>query len=313
MMLARPHFQRFANDVRLLPALPAAVVFPCDRESLQLAQSGAFAGYLDPLLVGPIQRIRSTADSAGLDISRLRIADTPDDPRAASWHAVALARTGEVGALVKGALGNDELLTPVAAAENGLRTGRRLSHAYVLDLPGRPWPLLVVDAQLNVNPNLAAKKEILENTLELALALGIHPARVAVVAATDVVSPAFPSTADAAALKSMAAQGLFGEAHIDGPLTIDNALSGDAARADGGVSAVAGRANVIVAPNMEAAALVLRTLTAITGGLAAGLVLGASVPIVLPARGDPLEVRMASCVLASLHACSRATRLRRAA
>jgi phosphate acetyltransferase len=305
-MLARPHFQRYASDARLLPVLRVAVVFPCDHESLQLAQSGAFAGYFEPLLVGPLHRIRAAADAAGLDLSRLRIADTPDDPRAASAHAVALARGGELDALVKGALGIDDLLTPVAASDTGLRTERRLSHAFVADLPGRPAPLLFADTQLNVTPNLAAKKDILENTLELAAALGIRGIRVAAIAATDVVSPVFPSTADAAALKSMAAQGLFGDARVDGPVTMDSALAGDAATGGDG-------ADVIIAPNMEAATLVLRTLVGATGGFAAGLVLGARVPIVAPLRGDSLEVRMASCVLASLFASARSTRLRRAA
>jgi phosphate acetyltransferase len=304
-MPSRPHFQRFASEARLLPPLPAAVVFPCDRESLQFALSGAFAGYLAPVLVGPLARIRATADAAGLDIARLPAVDTTDDPRAAAQRAVELARSGEVAAIVKGALGNDELLSPVVAPDTGLRGDRRLSHGFVLDLPGRPEHLLIADALLNVNPNLAAKKDIALNTIEFAVALGVRHPRVALVAAVDGVSPTFPSTADAAALKSMAAQGLLGDAIVDGPLTADCALSADAARAAGVRSDVAGRPDVIIAPCMETAAILLRTLTAATGGFAAGLVLGARVPILTPQRSDSIEVRVASCVLAALHAAAR--------
>ncbi|MBK6336496.1 MAG: bifunctional enoyl-CoA hydratase/phosphate acetyltransferase [Betaproteobacteria bacterium] len=301
-MVNRPHFQRYAADVRLLPPIAAAVVYPCDRESLQLALSGGFAGYLAPVLIGPRARIRDAADTAGLDISRLLVIDTPDDPRAACLRAAELAEAGDVKALVKGALGIDELLAPIAAPENGLRRERRLSHVHVLDLPARGEPLLLTDALLNFNPNLAAKKDILLNALEFATALGITRPRVALVAAMDVVSPVFSSTADAAALRSMAAQGLFGDSLVDGPLTADSALSPDAARANGARPEVAGQSDIVLAPNMEAATLMLRTLTAATGGLAAGLVLGARVPIVAPARADGMDVRMASCVLASLAA-----------
>ena len=280
--------------------LPAAIAYPCDRDSLQLALSGAFAGYLAPLLVGPESRIRDAAAKAGLDISRLTIVDTADEPRATGLRAVELAREGKVAALIKGSMSDGDLLAPVAAPESGLRTDRRLSHAYFLDVPGRPQGMLLADALLNIAPNLAAKKDIVANTIDLAVALGVVAPNVALVAAMDYVTPAFPSTGDAAALKAMAKQGAFRGAVIDGPLTPDSALSADAARANGVKSEVAGHPDVIIAPTMEAAAMVLRTLTALTGGLAAGLVLGAKIPIVVPARTDSMEVRMASCVLASL-------------
>jgi phosphate acetyltransferase len=305
-MANRPHFQRYAADARLLPAMAAAVVYPCDPESLQCALSGAFVGLIAPVLVGPTARIRGVADAAGLDLSRLRHVDTEDEPRAACLRAAELADAGEVTALVKGTLGIDDLLIPLAAPERGFRRrDRRLSHVHVLDLPGRAAPLLLTDALLNVNPNLAAKKDILLNALEFATALGATRPRVALLAAIDVVSPAFPSTADAAALRSMAAQGLLGEAWVDGPLTADGALSPDAVRATGARPDAAGQPDILLAPNMEAASLVLRTLTSITGGLAAGLVLGARVPIVAPARSDTMETKLASCVLASLLASAR--------
>ncbi len=296
----RPQFQRLVEKIRMRPPLPAAVVHPCDSDSLQLALSGAFAGYLAPLLIGPEGRIRDTAARAGLDISRLSIIDTVDDPRAAGLRAAEVAREGTVSALIKGSMSDGELLTPVAAPESGLRSERRLSHAYFLDLPGRPNGMLVADAQLNVVPNLAAKKDIVANTIDLARAIGIATPNVALLAAMDYVTPAFVSTADAAALKTMAEQGMFGSAVVDGPLTADSALSAEAARTNGVKSDVAGRPDVMIAPTMEAASMVVRTLTGVTGGLAAGIVLGATIPIVILSRTDSMEVRMASCVLASL-------------
>jgi len=299
-MALRLHFQKLVEKTRMHSPLPAAVVYPCDRESLQLALSGAFAGYLAPTLVGPETRIRDLAAKFGLDISRLPIVGTADEPRAAGVRAAELAREGVVSALIKGSLGNEDLLGPVAAQDSGLRTDRRLSHAFFLDLPGTSRGMLLADAQLNVSPNLAAKKDIVLNTIQLAISLGIAAPHVALLAAMDGPAPAFPSTIDAVALKSMAAQGKFGGAIVDGPLAPDSALSGDAARMNGVTSEVAGRVDVLIAPSMESALMVLRTILAFSSGLAAGIVLGARIPIVIPARNDSMEVRMASCVLASL-------------
>jgi phosphate acetyltransferase len=299
-MAARPHFQRLVERTRLRAALPAAVVYPCDREALQMALSGAFAGYLQPTLVGPEARIRDFAGNAGLDISRLPIVDTPDEARAAGERAAELARDGKVAALVKGSLPKEDLLTPVVAQDSGLRTERRLSHAYFLDIPGQPRGYIVADAQMNVAPNLAAKRDIVQNSIQLAQALGIAAPNVALLAGMDGPAPAFPSTTDAVALRAMAAQGKFPGATVEGPLTPDAALSAEAARQRGVTSDIAGRVDVLIAPAMESALMVVRTMLALGGGLAAGLVLGARVPIVMPARHDTMEVRMASCVLASL-------------
>lgn len=303
-MPPRAHFQKLVDRVRLLPPLPAAVVYPCDRESLQVALAGAFAGYLAPTLVGPEARIRDAADRSGLDIARLPIVGTDDDPRSAGVRAAELARDGAVAALVRGSLGNEDLLGPVAAPESGLRTERRLSHAYFLDLPGQPRGLLLADAYMNVAPNLAAKRDIVQNTIHLATALGIASPAVALLAAMDGPAPAFRSTTDAVALKAMAMHGLFHGAVVDGPLAPDSALSADAARGRGVKSDIAGRADVLIGPSMESALMVLRTLLAVAGGLAAGIVVGARVPVVVPTRHDSLEVRMASCVLASLLAAA---------
>ena len=294
-MAQRPHVQKLVERARPAGPLRAAVVYACDRDSLQLALSGAFAGYLEPTLVGPERRIRELADRSGLDISRLPIVDAADEARAAAQRAVELAREGHVAALIKGSLRNEDLLAPIAAPESGLRGDTRLSHACVLDLPGLPRPLVVADAQLNVAPNLAAKRDILLNTLQLTNAIGIAAPRVALLAAMDGPSQAFPSTTDAVALKSMATQGLFGTAIVEGPLTPDQALT----RGDNG-SEVSGRADVMIAPGMETAIILIRTLTGLTQGLAAGIVLGARIPVILPARTDALDARMASCVLASL-------------
>jgi phosphotransacetylase len=303
-MITRTHFLRLIEHARQLPPLAAAFVYPCDPESLQLALSSAFAGHLAPLLVGPEARIRDIAGRAGIDLSSLPIANTEDHPRVAAARAVELARAGTVGALVKGTLGNEYLLTPVLAPESGLRGERRLSHAYFVDLPSQPQGMLLADAQLNIVPNLAAKKDIVQNTLELARAIGVATPNVAVLAAMETVSPAFASTADAVALKTMAAQGMFPGANVDGPLAADTALSPQAARANGHPSEIAGHADVLIAPTMESGLMVLRTLTGLTGGLAAGLVLGAAIPIVAPSRTDTLEVRIASCVLAVLLAAA---------
>jgi phosphate acetyltransferase len=303
-MATRPHFQKLVERARLHDPLVAAVVYPCDRESLQVALSGAFAGYLSPTLVGPEVRIRDTADKAGLDIARLPIVDTADDPQAAGRRAAEMARAGEVAALIRGSLSNEDLLAPVAAPESGLRTDRRLSHAYFLDLPGQPRGLLLADAHMNVTPNLAAKRDIVHNTIQLAMALGVAIPHVALLAAMDGPAPAFRSTTDAVALKAMAMQGHFGGAIVDGPLTPDSALSAEAARAKGVSSDVAGRVDVLIGPSMESALMVLRTLLAFGGGLCAGIVLGARIPVVAPTRSDSIEVRMASCVLASLFAAA---------
>ena len=303
-MALRPHFQKLVEKTRNHPPLAAAVVYPCDRESLQLALSGAFAAYLAPVLVGPETRIRDLAGKYGLDISRLTIVDTADEPRAAGSRAVELARDGAVSALIKGSMNNEDLLAPVAAQDSGLRSDRRLSHAFFLDLPGLSRGVLLADAQLNVSPNLAAKRDIVLNTLQLANSLGLAAPKVALLAAMDGPAPAFPSTTEAVALKSMAAQGMFQGAVVAGPMTPDSALSAEAARANGATSEVAGRADVLIAPSMESALMILRTLMAFNAGLAAGIVLGARIPIVIPARNDSMEVRMASCVLASLAASS---------
>jgi len=280
--------------------LPAAIVYPCDRDSIQMALSGQFAGYLSPVLVGPEARIADAAAHAGLDLARVTVVDTPDEPFIAAQRAVALAREGTVRALIKGSLYPDDLMRAVAAPEGGLRGEHRLTHAFFVDAPGFARPFVLSDAVLNIVPNLAAKREIVQNAIDFAQALGIATPQVAILAAVEGVTPALPATGDAAALVKMAAQGLLTGGTIDGPLTTDSAMSAAAARANGVESKVAGQADVLIVPSLEAGALMLRTLTGMFGALAAGVVLGAKVPIVLAGRSDTMEVRMAGCVLASL-------------
>ena len=305
-MVIRPHFQRLVERVRNLPALPTAIVYPCDRDSLQVALSGQFAGYLAPVLVGPEARIADAASHAGLDLSRIDLIDTPDDPAESARRAVALVREGRVRALVKGSLYPDDLMRAVAAADTGLRGERRLTHAFFLDVPSFPRAFLLSDAVLNINPNLAAKRDIVQNAIELSRALGTAKPQVAVLAAVEGVTAALPATGDAAALAKMSAQGVISGGIVSGPLTADSALSPGAAQANGVDDPVAGHADVLIVPGLDAGSLMLRTLIAMSGALAAGIVLGAKVPIVLGGRNDTMEVRMASCVLASLVAAPQA-------
>lgn len=299
-MVTRPQFQRLIERVRNLPALRAAVVYPCDRDALQIALSGQFAGYLAPVLVGPEKRIADAAAQAGLDISRIDLIDTPDEPFAAAQRAAGLAHDGDVQALIKGSLYPDDLMRAVATPEAGLRSERRLTHAFFVDVPEFPRAFVLSDAVLNIVPTLAAKRDIVQNAIDFAQALGIATPQVAIVSAVEGVTPALPATGDAAALSKMAAQGLITGAIVDGPLTADAALSATAARAYGVESKVAGNADVLIVPGLESGAILLRALTGMFGALAAGVVLGAKVPVVLSSRGESMEVRMASCVLASL-------------
>ena len=299
-MVVRPHFQRLVDRVRNLPPLPAAVVYPCDRDSLQFALSGRFAGYMAPVLVGPEKRISDAAAQAGLDRSSLELIDTPDEPFAAAQRAVALANSGEVRALIKGTLYPDDLMRAVAAPEAGLRGERRLTHAFLVDVPGYARGFIVSDAVLNIAPNLAAKRDIVQNAIEFAHSLGIAVPRVAVLSAVEGVTPALPASGEAAALARMAIQGVITGGIVEGPMTADSAMSATAARSNGIASPVAGNADVLIVPGLESGALLLRAIVGMFGGLAAGVALGAKVPVMLPSRSDPMEVRMASCVLASL-------------
>jgi phosphate acetyltransferase len=279
-----------------------AVVWPCSTDALDAALTAEDDGLIDAVLIGPRARIAETARAAGLDATRLRIEESDDEPRAAAALAVDLAKSGTVGALMKGSLHTDEFLGAVLTREAGLRTARRVSHAFVLDVPGLGRPLLVSDCVVNIAPDLAAKRDIVQNAIDLAQALGIGVPRVALLSAVEDVNPAIAATVDAAALCKMADRGQIRGGIVDGPLGMDNAVSAEAARIKGIDSPVAGAPDVLVVPTLDAGNILYKALVHLGGADCAGIVLGTRVPIVLTSRADSRDSRVASCALAALHA-----------
>ena len=278
-----------------------AIVHPVDDASLRAALDAAAAGLIVPVLVGPAARIQAVAAVAGLDIAAFRLIDAPDAPAAAAW-AVALVRAGEVAMLMKGDLHTDDLMHAVVAPQTGLRTARHISHAYLMDIPDYPRPLLLTDVAINIAPTLAEKVSIVQNAIDFAHVMGIAQPRVAILAAVETLSARLPSTLDAAALCKMADRGQIVGGLLDGPLGLDNAVSEAAAALKGIVSPVAGRADILVVPDLEAGNMLAKQLTFLSGAEAAGVVLGARVPIVLTSRADSASTRLASCALGVLMA-----------
>lgn len=276
---------------------PTAIVHPCDPESLKGAIEAAQLGLIVPILVGPEGKIRGAA--AGLDISAFRLVATPHS-HAAAAEAVALARRGEVEALMKGSLHTDELMHEVMQDDTGLRTGRRISHVYLFDAACYPKPLLVTDAAVNILPRLADKSDICQNAIDLAHVLGIAMPKVAILSAVETVTEKLPSTIDAAALCKMAERGQITGALLDGPLAFDNAISPQAARIKGLTSAVAGDADILLVPDLESGNMLAKQLTFFEQAEGAGIVLGARLPIMLTSRADPLSTRIASAAIALL-------------
>ncbi|CAG4905987.1 unnamed protein product [Acidocella sp. C78] len=290
-------FNALLGEARARGPLVTAVVHPCDDVSLRGALDAARAGLIVPILVGPEAKIRAAAEKAGLDLGDLRIEPVPHS-HAAAARGVELVRDGTAKLLMKGALHTDELMHEVMLAENGLRTGRRLSHVYVMDVPSYPRPLLVTDAAINIAPDLATKRDIAQNAIDLARAIGIETPRLAVLSAVETVNPAMPSTLDAAALCKMGQRGQITGGIIDGPLAFDNAVSARAAAEKGIESPVAGRADILLVPDIEAGNMVAKQLTFLAGADAAGVVVGARIPIVLTSRADDARTRLASCAVA---------------
>ncbi len=281
--------------------VPTAIVFPVDRASLAAALAAAAAGFILPILVGPLERMRVVAKAAGADITALRLVDAADGPAAAA-AAVALARKGEVQMLMKGDLHTEDLMHAVVASATGLRTTRQISHAYLMDIPDYPRPLLLTDVAINIRPSLAEKAGIVQNAIDFAHVMGIAEPRVAILAAVETVSTRLPSTLDAAALCKMAERGQIKGGLLDGPLAFDNAVNPGAAAEKGIAGQVAGRADILVVPDLEAGNMLAKQLTFLSGAEAAGVVLGASVPIILSSRADGAETRLASCALGVLMA-----------
>jgi phosphate acetyltransferase len=281
--------------------VPCAVAHPCDEAALSGALKAAEQGLILPILVGPMARIRSAAEKAGLGLGTLEIVDTPHS-HASAARAVELVRDGRAELLMKGSLHTDELMSAVVAREGGLRTERRISHVFIMDVPTYPEPLFITDAAINILPDLATKADIIRNAVDLHRGLGLGPPRVALLSAVETVNPKIPSTLDAAALCKMADRGQIAGGILDGPLALDNAISPAAARIKGIVSEVAGRAQVLVVPDLEAGNMLAKNLSFLSGADAAGIVLGARVPIILTSRADNERTRLASCAVAALYA-----------
>ena len=297
-------FARLLRRCEPLEAVRCAVVHPCDRESLLGALEAARRGLIVPVLVGPEARIRSVAAANGADLGGLRIVPT-EHSHAAAAEAVAMARRGDVECLMKGSLHTEELMSAVVAGPTGLRTERRVSHVFVMDVPAYDRVLLVTDAAINIEPSLPDKADILRNAIDLAHVLGIEQPRAAIVCAVATVSPGMRSTVDAAALCKMADRGQITGAVVDGPLAFDNAISEIAARSKSIRSPVAGRADILLVPDIEAGNMLAKQLQYFAGADSAGIVLGARVPVILTSRADNVRMRIASSAVAKLIAHSR--------
>jgi len=301
-------YRRLIDYCSALPPTPTAVAWPCDQSSLQGVVDAAKNNLIAPILVGPRERIEALAAQHGIDIAGLSIEDAPYS-QAAAARAVALVREGKAEALMKGSLHTDELMGAVVKRDTGLRTARRVSHCFVMDVPGHADTLIITDAAVNIAPTLAEKRDITQNAIDLAHTLQVGPekkeVRVAILSAMETVNPAVPSTVDAAALCKMADRQQITGAILDGPLALDNAISLEAAQIKKIDSPVAGRANVLVVPDLEAGNMLAKSLSFLAGADAAGIVLGARVPIILTSRADSMTTRLASCAVAALVAKAR--------
>lgn len=297
-------YQRLIEYCKNLPALPTAVVHPCDRSSLEGAVEAARMGLIAPLLVGPRARIESLAAEHGIDISTYPIIDAPFS-HAAAAAAVQLVREGKAEALMKGSLHTDELMAEVVKRDTGLRTARRISHCFIMDVPQYDEALIITDAAVNITPSLEEKVDILQNAIDLGHALQFPEVRAAILSATETVNPKVPSTVEAAALCKMVDRKQITGALVDGPLALDNAINLEAARIKQIDSQVAGRANLLMVPDLEAGNMLAKSLSFLAGADAAGIVLGARVPIILTSRADSVTTRLASCAVAALVAKAR--------
>lgn len=293
------HFEALLERARPLPAIPTAVVCPDDPNSLGGALKAARHGIITPILIGRADAIRATAHDIGADIDGFEMIDMAGD-RAASATACALVHEGRARAVMKGHLHTDDLLHPMLDKATGLRIGRRFTHVFVMDVPGQPWPILVTDAAINIAPDLATKVDICQNAIDLALSIGLEP-RAGVLSAVETVNPAIQSSMDAALLSKMADRGQIRGGLVEGPLAMDNAVDLGAARTKGLKSAVAGRANILVVPGIDAGNMVAKQLSFISHAEGAGLMLGARVPVILNSRSDSAMSRLASCAVAALH------------
>jgi phosphate acetyltransferase len=303
-----PHakYERLIARAKDVPAVATVVAHPCDETSLRGAVEAAEAGIINPILVGPAQKIAAVARDHKLDIARYKVVDAPHS-HAAAAKAVELIRESAGELLMKGSLHTDELMREVTSGTTGLRTARRISHVFVMDVPTYSETLFITDAAINIFPDLDVKRDIVQNAIDLYTQVGLGTPRVAILSAVETVTSKIPSTIDAAALCKMADRGQITGGIVDGPLAFDNAIDPEAARIKGIKSDVAGRAQILVVPDLEAGNMLAKNLTFLAKADAAGIVLGARVPIILTSRADSVRSRLASCAIAVLFAHARRT------
>ncbi|HEU4925726.1 MAG TPA: bifunctional enoyl-CoA hydratase/phosphate acetyltransferase [Vicinamibacterales bacterium] len=297
-------YEQLLARCQTLTPVPTAVAHPCEETALEGALDAGAKGLITPILVGPDAKIREVAAKGGHDLAGVRIVDAQHSHEAAA-KAVALVRQGEAELLMKGSLHTDELLGAVVARDTGLRTGRRISHVFIMDVPTYHKVLVVTDAAINIAPTLEDKADICQNAIDLAITLGVERPKVAILAAVETVNSKMQPTLDAAALCKMAERGQIKGAMLDGPLAFDNAISREAARVKGIKSEVAGDPDILLAPDLEAGNILAKLLSFLANADSAGLVLGARVPIILTSRADSVRARIASCGVAMLAAHAR--------
>jgi phosphate acetyltransferase len=299
-------YEKLISLAKKVSPAKTVVVHPCDESSLRGACEAAELGIITPVLVGPAEKIIAVAKQYGIDLSRYQLVDAPHSEAAAA-KADQLIHEGQGELLMKGSLHTDELMRAVTSGTTGLRTARRISHVFIMDVPTYADTLFITDAAINIFPDLEAKRDIVQNAIDLFTQIGLGIPRVGILSAVETVTPKIPSTIDAAALCKMAERGQITGGVLDGPLAFDNAISPQAAEIKGIKSAVAGHAQILVVPDLEAGNMLAKNLTFLSNADAAGIVLGARVPIVLTSRADSVRSRMASCGVAVLHAHARRT------
>ena len=304
MLTGRENYQRLLAAAKAGTRATTAVAHPCDASALRGAVEGAEEGIITPILVGPREKIIAAAAAAEVDISAYEIVHA-DHSHESAGKAVALVREGRAEMLMKGSLSTDEMLGAVVNRAGGLRTERRLSHCFVMDVPGHPNVLIITDAAINIFPTLEDKVDIIQNAIDFAHALGIAQPKVAILSAMEKINPKLDSTIEAGALCKMADRGQITGALLDGPLALDNAISPEAARIKGITGPVAGHADILVVPDLEAGNMLAKSLSFMMNADSAGIVLGARVPITLTSRADTVQSRLASCAVAALVAQRR--------
>jgi len=304
-----PHLDKLLAAAVKLGAARTAVAYPCSASALKAALTASELGLIEPLLVGPVNRIRELAEAEGLDLGAAELIETGTDPIDAAAGAIGLIRSGRATLLMKGSLHTDELMGAAVAKDGGLRTGRRTSHAFLFDVPGHNRPFLMADCVVNIAPGLIEKRDITQNAIELAHALGLERPYVGILSAVETVNPQIPGTIEAAALSKMAERGQITGAIVDGPLAFDVAISGEAARIKGLTSPVSERPDILIVPNLEAGNLLYKQLVYLAKAECAGIILGAAVPIILTSRADSATTRIASTALAVIKANDSQKRL----